>query len=285
MNENSAALATQSITLSGYTHRYIDAGAGDETIFLVHGFSSSLDVFEKVVPLLAASRRVLALDLLGFGKSQKPLDVRYTLDFYADLMLEFLQKTNALGAGKKVFAAGHSMGGKYLLALALLRPNKLTKIVISNTDGFIYVPPVIRAASLWGVRHLLHKAISRPDFVRKTMGNVYHDPSHITPEHFQRNVEMLQSRENFDAMMALNRDYRFLDLRRTGLRKRLPELSLPVLILWGEQDKFIPPKYAAVAQREIPNATLRMIPDCGHVPMIEKPREFVELTSAFFNAV
>jgi len=277
-------LETKFITLAGYSHRYVEAGAGNETIFLVHGFSSSLDAFEKVIPLFARTYRVLALDLLGFGQSEKPLNVRYTLSLYSDLMLEFLQQTDALGSGKQLFAVGHSMGGKYLLALSLLHPNALTKLVISNTDGFIYVPSMVRAASFWGVRHLVRRMVSNPNFVRKTMQNVYHDSSLITPDHFKRNVEMVQSRENFDAMMALNRDYRYLDLRRTGLRARLSELTLPVLIVWGEQDRFIPPKYAAIAKREIPNSTLQMIPNCGHVPMVEKPNEFVQLSTAFFNS-
>lgn len=274
-------IETKFITLSGYKHRYVEAGKGD-TLFLAHGFSSSLDVFEKVIPDFACHYRVLALDLLGFGKSDKPVEVRYSLSFYAKLIIEFLEKINAFSA-RNVYAVGHSMGGKYLLALSVLYPNTLTKLVVSNTDGFLYVPPFVRAASLWGVRHLVRRLVSSPTFVRQTMRSVYYDPSHITEEHFQRNVEMVRSKEHFEAMMALNRDYRYLDLQRTGIRNRLRELRLPVLILWGENDRFIPPKYAEVARQEVPNSTVQMIPNCGHVPMVEKPREFFEVVHQFLS--
>lgn len=274
-------LETKFITLSGYKHRYVEAGAGD-VLFLAHGFSSSLEAFEKVIPAFAQRYRVLALDLLGFGKSEKPVAVRYSLSFYAKLMLEFLEKTNAF-SGKNLYAVGHSMGGKYLLALSVLYPNTLTKLVLSNTDGFLNVPSFVRAASLWGVRHLVRRLVSSPAFVRQTMRSVYHDPSLITEEHFRRNVEMVRSKENFEAMMALNRDYRHLDLRRTGIRNRLKDLRLPILILWGENDRFIPTKYAEVAQRELPGSVVKMIPNCGHVPMVEKPREFVDLVCQFLN--
>ncbi len=274
-------IETKFITLSGYKHRYVEAGTGD-ALFLAHGFSSSLEIFEKVIPAFAQRYRVLALDLLGFGKSDKPVEVRYSLSFYAKLMLEFLEKTNAC-SGKNLYAIGHSMGGKYLLALSVLYPNTLTKLVVSNTDGFLYVPSFVRAASLWGVRHLVRRLVSSPAFVRQTMRSVYHDPSLITDEHFRRNVEMVKSRENFEAMMALNRDYRHLDLRRTGIRNRLKELRLPILILWGENDRFIPAKYAEIAKRELPSSTVHMIPNCGHVPMVEKPREFVEIVCKFLS--
>ncbi|MDW8466279.1 MAG: alpha/beta hydrolase [Chloroherpetonaceae bacterium] len=274
-------IETKFITLSGYKHRYVEAGKGD-ALFLTHGFSSSLNIFEKVIPSFAQHYRVLALDLLGFGKSDKPIAVRYSLSFYAKLMIEFLEKTGAFSS-RAVYAVGHSMGGKYLLALCVLYPDSLTKLVVSNTDGFLYVPPFVRAASLWGVRHLVRQLVSTPAFVRQTMRSVYYDPSHITEEHFQRNIEMVRSDEHFAAMMALNRDYRHLDLQRTGIRNRLRELRLPVLILWGEHDRFIPPKYAEIARREVPNSTLHIIPNCGHVPMVEQPKEFFEVVHKFLS--
>lgn len=273
-------MSTNFITLSGFKHRYVEAGEGD-TLLLLHGFSSSLDVFEKVIPAFAQRYRVLALDLLGFGKSDKPVHVRYSLSFYAKLAMEFLEKTHAL-ASKNVYAIGHSMGGKYLLALSVLYPNVLTKLVISNTDGFLNVPSFVRAASLWDSSSCAPPCLFT-DFYSPDHAQCLPRPSHITDEHFRRNVEMVRSRENFEAMMALNRDYRYLDLRRTGIRNRLKELRIPILILWGENDRFIPPKYAEIAHRELPGSFLQMIPNCGHVPMVEKPKEFVEIVCKFLS--
>lgn len=226
---------------------------------------------------------MLALDLLGFGGSEKPTREQYSLALYSRLLQEFLEKTGATGTGKKVYAAGHSMGGKILLAFAVLYPKSLNKLALIDTDGFLHVPAVVRLASVWGVRHLLRKLIGRESFVRQTMQSVYHDPAVITDEHFQRNLSMVRDRENFDAIMALNRNYHLLDLKRTGIRNRLGELKLPVLIMWGEQDRFVHSKCAAVAHGEMPHASLCLIPNCGHIPMVETPDIFIEAVEGFLR--
>ncbi len=269
------------ITLSGYKHRYIDEGSGSKVLFLVHGFSSSLDIFYRVVPLFAQRYRVLALDLLAFGKSDKPTNVRYSLDLYAKLMKEFLEKTTS--PRDSIYGIGHSMGAKYLVAMSVYYPNTFTKLVLCDSDGFLYLPPFIMMASSFLLKPILYKMVSKPSFVKKTMQSVYYDPAHITEEHLNQNLEMVKSKENFDAMMSLNRDFKYLDLKRTKVRARLKEMKTPTLVIWGANDKFIPVKYAKVVQREIPNARLVLIPECGHVPMVEKPQAFFEAVDRFIN--
>ncbi len=269
------------ITLSGYQHRYIESGSGDSSIILVHGMSSSIEIFENAIPKLSKYMRVLALDLLGFGQSDKPISENYTLEFYADMLREFMEKTNCIGQGKSVCLLGHSMGGKYVLTLSLNYPKLVDKVVLSNSDGFIYVPHVIRAASLWGVRHILHKIVTRRKFVQDAMKKVYHDPSHITPEHFELNFKMARDKNIFRTIMLLNKNYKKLDLRRMGYRDRLSELRQPVLIIWGDKDQFISPKSAYIADREIPNSKLHIIPNCGHAPMVEKANIFADLIIEF----
>lgn len=270
------------ITLSGYKHRYIDEGSGSRVLFLVHGFSSSLDIFYRVVPLFAQRYRVLALDLLAFGKSDKPTNVRYSLDLYAKLMKEFLEKTTS--SSDSIYGIGHSMGAKYLVAMSVYYPNTFTKLVLCDSDGFLYLPPFIMMASSFLLKPFLYKMVSKPSFVKKTMQSVYYDPAHITEEHLNQNLEMVKSKENFDAMMSLNRNFKYLDLKRTKVRARLKEMKTPTLVIWGANDKFIPVKYAKVVHKEIPNSRLHLIPECGHVPMVEKPNEFVQAVEDFINA-
>lgn len=269
------------IMLSGYKHRYIDEGSGSSVIFLAHGFSSSLDIFYRVVPLFAERHRVLALDLLAFGQTDKPTNVRYSLELYANLMKEFLEKTTS--PSDSIYGVGHSMGAKYLVAMSVFYPNTFEKLVLSNSDGFLNLPPFIMMASSFLLKPILYKLVSKPSFVKKTMKSVYYDPAHITEEHLNQNLEMVKSKENFDAMMSLNRDFKHLDLKRTKVRARLKEMQTPTLIIWGANDKFIPVKYARVVHKEIPNSRLFLIPECGHVPMVEKPIEFVQAVEDFIN--
>jgi pimeloyl-ACP methyl ester carboxylesterase len=271
------------ITLSGYKHRYIDCGQGDTSLILIHGMSSSLEIFEKSLPVLSKHMRVLALDLLGFGQSDKPHTENYTLEFYANLIREFILNTDCHGPDKQVVVLGHSMGGKYALTLSLNYPELVQKVVLSNSDGFIHVPHVIRAASFWGIRHVLHKMISRRNFVENAMKKVYHDPSHITKDHLELNLKMARDKQIFRTIMLLNKNFKKLDLKRTGYRDRLPELQKPVLIIWGQQDQFLSPKSAHLAEREIQNSELHIIPNCGHAPMVEKSDIFTKLIIDFVS--
>jgi len=276
-------IPSQEMTLSGHKHRYIDVGSGDKSLVLVHGISSSLDIYERVIPHFAKHYRVLAFDLLGFGESEKPLKKNYTLHFYANLIDEFIQKMNILGKGKEVYLLGHSMGGKYSIATAVLHPKSIHKLILTNTDGFLHVPHVIRAASFWGFRHLIKKIVTRRSFVEKAMQSVYYDASKVTEEHLEYNLRMICDDETFNTVMILNRNYRELDLKRTGLRSRLNEVQIPVLIIWGEQDKFISPKCGVTAQQELANSELHIIKNCGHAPMFEQHEEFAQATLEFLG--
>ncbi|MDX2128700.1 MAG: alpha/beta hydrolase [Chloroherpetonaceae bacterium] len=267
------------IQLGNYNHRYFEAGAGQKTLVLLHGFSSSIEAYERVIPLFASHYRVLALDWLGFGGSDKPSTIQYSLTLYASLLSEFLAKTTM--PGEPLVAVGHSMGAKYLLANETIYPKQFEKLVLTDSDGFLSLPGFIGMASVWGVRHVLHKVVSSRKFVRKTMQSVYHNPTHITPAHFERNWEMVRKKENYEAMMALNRSFKKLDLKRSGVRAKLGEVKKPVLIIWGRNDRFIPPKYAELIHREIKGSTLHFIEECGHVPMVEKPEEYFETVVQF----
>jgi pimeloyl-ACP methyl ester carboxylesterase len=287
MAEKPTVVKESTITLGGFRHYMIDAVPEQpttKTVFLAHGFSSSLEIFYKVIPLLAARYRVIGIDFLGFGNSEKPFGAHYSLEKYSAAIHEFLTLMRR-SPQEEFFGIGHSMGGKYLAAHSVFYPEDFKKNILSNTDGFIYIPPVIRLASAPVIKTLVYKLIAMPCFVRKTMRSVYYDPSHITDIHFRRNLAMIQNRQNYDAMMELNRNYKYLDLKRVGIRAKLSSVKTPTLILWGENDRFISPKYARVAHAEIPGSELVFIPQCGHVPMVEKSERFVELVSAFIDRV
>ena len=268
------------IILGGHRHRYIDMGGSAPVMLLLHGISSSLDYFGPSIPLLARSFRVLGLDLLGFGESDKPQTIPYTLRLYADLIHEFLQKTGAI-AGGEVYATGHSMGGKYLLATALLYPGVFTKLVLSNTDGFIILPSFARALSLPGVRHLLKPVVTNERIAAKMLDMAIHNRQAVDGDTWRRVLSVARDHEAFETVMILNRHMLKLDLKRTGLRARLGELKQPVLIIWGEQDKYLSPRLAHIAHRELPNAKPLFFRKCGHSPMLEYPERFSEAITEF----
>jgi pimeloyl-ACP methyl ester carboxylesterase len=268
------------ITLGGHRHRYIDTGGSSPVMLLLHGISSSLDYFGPSIPLLARSFRVLGLDLLGFGESDKPQSISYSLHLYASLIYEFLSKTGAPDGGK-VYATGHSMGGKYLLATALLYPGAFTKMVLCNTDGFIVLPAFARALSLPGLRHLLKPLVTGERIASKMLDVAIHNRQAIESDAWRRVLDVARDRETFETVMSLNRHMFKLDLKRTGLRARLGELTLPVLIIWGDRDRYLSPRFAHIARRELPNAKLLLFRECGHSPMLEYPERFSKAITEF----
>jgi len=261
------------ITLSGHRHRYLDTGSDTPVMLLLHGISASFDFYDLVIPQLAGSFRVLGLDLLGFGGSDKPKDITYSLQLYADLIHEFLEKTGAISQGP-VYGTGHSMGGKYLLATALTHPGTFGKLVLSNTDGFVTLPSWSRAISLPGVRHLLKPLVTTEKVSRKMFDAALHNRQAIDDELYGRLLGIARDRGAFDTTMKLNRNMPNLDMQRTGLRSRLGELKQPVLIIWGDHDQYISPKIASVVKQELPISKLIVFRDCGHCPMLEYPKKF-----------
>ncbi len=267
------------ITLGGHRHRYVATGSSAKTMLLLHGISSSLDFYEQVIPSLSRSFRVLALDFLGFGLSDKPRKTDYSLELYSSLIREFLEKTDSIG--ESLFATGHSMGGKYLLASALLYPGTFRKLVLSNTDGFINVPAWVRGISLPGVRQILKKVMTGEKMAEKMFTSAFYRTENVDPRSFRKNLDAVRDGEAFDTVMMLNRNLAKLDLNRTGLRKRLGELNIPVLIIWGDRDRYFSPKIAGSVKTELPCSELVMFAECGHAPMLEYPEKFSETVREF----
>jgi pimeloyl-ACP methyl ester carboxylesterase len=272
--------SSQYITLGGYSHHYIDTGGDKPVILLLHGFASDLDVYIRVIPELAKTYRVLAIDSLGFGKTAKPTGETYSLTLYAKLMAEFIDKINV----GKMMVVGHSMGGKIAMVLTVLYPHLVSKLVLVDTDGFFKVPFFMQLGSLKLMKPIIFKLIGSRSFIKQTLKSVYVNHALITEELIDRNVEMVADPATREAMVSMNANYYLNDLTRTGYRKRLSELKLPILIIWGDTDKFVATKYAAVANRELPNSQLVIIKHCGHVPQYEQPEAFLQALKSFDGA-
>lgn len=269
------------IILGGHKHRFFDSGGSKPALLLLHGISCSLDFFEEAIPFLSLSFRVLALDLLGFGGSAKPKKAPYSLKLYSSLIIEFLEKTRNPG-NNTVFAAGHSMGGKYLLATELFYPGSFDKLILSNTDGFADQPVWVRGISLPGIRQILKKVFTSESVASKAFKTAFHNPERVNNIAYAKNLMVSRDKDAIDTVMSLNRKFRQLDLARTGLRQQLNRLNVPVLILWGDHDRYIAPSVARIVHNEIPDSELYIFKNCGHAPMLEYPESFSTIVTRFF---
>lgn len=260
------------ITIDGYRLHLLEAGRGP-LVLLLHGFAGSAEDWRPTVEALAhIGYRALAVDALGFGRSAKPADAPYSLEFVAGLYRALLDRLRV----ERAALLAHSMGGKYALAMALLHPARVAALALVAPDGFAEASPLTRAGGLPLVGSALLWLSARPAMVRLMLAAAFVEPeAHVTAAILERGRAALIGAENRRFLTALSRRYEATDLARTGLRARLGELRVPTLLVWGEGDRIFslePSGRAAAA--EIAGSHLLTIPRCGHFPQVEAARQF-----------
>ncbi|MDX6443744.1 MAG: hypothetical protein QOH71_818 [Blastocatellia bacterium] len=263
------------VEIEGMRIHYRDEGAGQPLVML-HGFGSSLYTWDGWVRQLAGKRRLIRLDLPGFGLTGPALDGNYTADRYVRVVTELLDR---LGV-ERADIAGNSMGGRTALMFALQHPERVRKLILVDAGGFAPWPEpmLFKLANTPIVGRWLVVHVTPRFAVRRNLETVYGDPSRLTDAVVNRYWDMTLRAGNRGAMVA----------RITGppdpvLADRLGELKLPVLIQWGELDGWIPLSDAQGFQRGIAGAELRVYPGAGHVPMEELPEATARDADAFLG--
>lgn len=272
-------IISNTIRIQGYTLHFLACGRGPAVI-LLQGFPVSADYWRPTLELLGRSGyRAIAVDTLGFGQSDKPDHAPYSLPFFANLYADLL---DALNLEHATFV-GHSFGGKLALSTAVLHPQRVSRLVLLDSDGFTSIPYFIRVPGPLGrVGELLLWLSSHPALIRAQMQLAFYDPTpHVTPGMVALGSDVLRLPKNRRVLMLMSRRYKDNDLLHSGLRARLGELRIPTLVIWGEHDRVFAPCYGEIASREIPCARLVTIPRCGHFPHIETPRVFHGLLLGF----
>ena len=271
--------ATRTVQLGDHAINVVDTGGDDDRPVLVflHGLSGRWQNWLLTMPAFAATHRCVAPDLPGFGDSSMPPD-GISIRGYARLVDELC---DALGIRRAV-VVGNSMGGFIGAELALSFPTRVDKLVLVSAAGlsieYVRREPLLAAArvlSVTGTRSLPYseRIISRPRLRRAAL------------QMFIRYPERLSSPLAWELMQGTGKPgfVHALDaLTSYSFRERLPEIEVPVLIVWGENDLLVPVGDAARFERLIgPNARRVIFEDTGHAPMIERPSRFNEVLSGF----
>jgi pimeloyl-ACP methyl ester carboxylesterase len=248
--------------LDGARIRYVDKGEGPPVV-LVHGFASALETWDPVMPELARTHRVIALDLKGFGWSDRP-EGDYSPAAEAALTLKLLDQ---LGVRRAAFVA-HSWGSSVTLALALAAPERVSRIALY--DAWVYeeqLPTTFLVARADGLGELLFALFydQRPD---ERISLAFYD-KHLVSEKLVEDVERALDRPGTSAAaLAAVRGQRFADQQ-----EKYRTIDRPVLLLWGREDVVTTLKFGERLARDLPRARLVVYPQCGHFPMIEAKRQ------------
>ncbi|OLP17177.1 alpha/beta hydrolase [Leptolyngbya sp. 'hensonii'] len=246
-------------------------------LILLHGFGASIGHWRHNITELGQSHAVYALDMLGFGATEKPITT-YNVSLWVDQIYDFWQTL----IRKPVVLVGNSIGSLVCMAAAAAHPEMVQGIVMmSLPDPHLeadLVPAPLRPLVMLTkkvVAALLMPAfyvVRRPGFVRQWAGVAYANPEAVTDELVEILVGPAQDRGAVGAFAAI---FKGMSLPEPGLSARLllPTLTIPILLIWGKQDRMVPYPLARPQQfiQYNPRLTLIELEDCGHCPHDECP--------------
>lgn len=239
---------------------------GKPPILLIHGFASSTYTFRRIIPLLQEKFSILAIDLPGFGKSEKSTSFVYSFENYAKLMFECIHQFGFAD----ICIAAHSMGGQIALNMARIAPEKIHKLILLSSSGYLKRAKklLICSSYLPFFDKIIHYYIGRKD-VKYHLGNVFFDQSLINDELIREFGRPLAEKGFYKALIRLIR-HREGDL----LPQQLKDIQVPTLLLWGEEDRVVPVEVGKRLVRDLPDARLITYEETGHLITEERP-EFV----------
>jgi len=259
----------QYATIDGARLRYVDVGDGPAVV-LIHGFGASLDSWATVVPALATSHRVLALDLKGFGWSDRP-EGDYSPAAQAKLVLELM---TARGIDRAAIV-GQSWGGAVALSVVAAAPERVTRVAIYGGLAFEdQINGFMSWARVRGVGALMFWLMWDGTLLGENASSAFYDKSLVTADALDR-IEAAQERPG--ARAAAYAVVSQIDL--SAIEPRYRTMTQPFLLLWGREDAIVPRRYGERLAHELPNAKLIIYPRCGHLPQLEAPKSTADLAA------
>jgi len=265
------------LDLAGGEIQAFDTGPrGTPPIVLVHCFTCAIDWWDRVMPALSKDHRVVALDLLGHGGSEKPAS-GYSMEDQAQLVAEALEELNVDPAT----VVGHSLGGTVATALAAERPDLVEQLVIvdqaPDNDGYGSGLPLRAALTFTPV---LGPALWRvaPDSAVKDGLGVAFAPDFDVPQQFVDDFRRM-TYTSYDDSAASETDY----TDEMPLDRRIERSGIPLLAIFGDEEQIYDSEEALAAYARVPGARTVLIKGAGHSPNVEKPAQTARLILAFAN--
>ena len=248
------------------------------TILLIHGYTASLYVWKTTAPMLAdAGFHVVAVDLLGFGYSDKPSWFDYAISSQARVVARFM---NVVGIGRATIV-GSSYGGAVAATLALDYPERVEKLVLVDTvcNDNLRNHPVLKLAAIPGVGEVLTPfLVDSRAYQRRRMRTTLSPANHelITDERVEGILRPLTAADAHHSLLATSRAW-----AADRIEQDAHLIDQPTLIIWGEDDRVIPVSDGHKLHDSILHSRLVVFHDCGHVPQEEKSDLFVEVVNEF----
>ncbi|MDQ3952065.1 MAG: alpha/beta hydrolase [Actinomycetota bacterium] len=242
----------------GQTARLVDLGSG-EPVVVLHGWGGRIESMAPVIHCLASSRRVLALDLPGFGESPAPADAWGTPDYAA-----FVSDVLVSAGVERADFVGHSFGAKTSLYLAATS-TVVRRLVLAGSSG-LRTPPSFKAR--------VKRGVSRAGRAAGRLG----PPGHALRDALYRRI----ASEDYRNAGPLRPT--FVKVVNEDLTELLPKVSSPTLLVWGTNDDAVPVAHARTMEQRIPDAGLVMLEGAGHFAYLDEPDRFCRIVRHFIQS-
>lgn len=268
------------LAIDGLQVHVRDEGPRDDAapIVLLHGTSASLHTWDGWTQQLARERRVVRVDLPGFGLTGPRPDADYHVASYVEFVTALLDTLDI----EHCVLAGNSFGGWIAWETALARPTRVRALVLVDAAGYPLesqsVPIGFRIARTPLLGGLMRSVLPRR-VIESSLRNTYGDPSRVTPALVDRYYELTLRQGNRAALAQ-----RFAAGRSAAEPGRIRDLQLPTLILWGGKDRLIPLEFGERFARDIHGSRLVVFDALGHVPHEEDPARTVEAVLPFIQS-
>jgi pimeloyl-ACP methyl ester carboxylesterase len=282
--EQLADANSQFIEINGLTVHVKTMGHGEPVILLLHGFGASLFSWHAVMEPLSQHGTVIAYDRPAFGLTERPMtwtgENPYSSQASVDLLLGILDHFNV----QEAILVGNSAGGTVSMQFTLQHPERVQALILVDPavyeggGGPSWLRPFYKTPQMNHLGPLIVRSIqsSGLDLIKMA----WYDPSKITPETMAGYTKPLKA-DNWDRALW----YFTAASQPSNLPERLSEFTLPVLVITGDTDKIVPTEYSVRLAGELPNATLVVIPQAGHVPHEEQPVAFMQAVAEFLKTI
>jgi pimeloyl-ACP methyl ester carboxylesterase len=245
---------------------YRDEGTGP-TLVLLHGVGSSLHTWDDWVERLAPHYRIIRIDLPGHGLTgSDPSIERYQTPYMIDKLEKFLNQLNI----DDIYLAGNSWGGYISWNYALHRPDRVKKLVLLDAVGFPQnMPFFMNLAALPGIGEL--NGVMMPKFITDmNIKAAFGDADKVTDELQQRYFDLTMRHGNREGLINVLRTLKE-QFNNSNLGDRVKEIQIPTLLMWGDQDEWVPLSIMQQFEQALPNSQSIVYEGIGHLPMEELP--------------
>ena len=286
------SFGSRTVAIDGVNIHYVCGGSGSPVV-LVHGLGSSAAVeFYFNLEPLAANHRVFAIDLPGFGHSDKPV-LAYTIELFVKAVRDLM----ACETLERAAVMGVSMGGRVALGLALESPDLVERLVLVDALGVgpprrvlayrILLTKGLGELTLSGTARALRRM--NPATIRRFWGWYLRRPGRVdtilSDERIANHGTLLSTPEYRASYLSALRSIARMGQLRDGItvEDRLSELRMPTLLIWGRHDHIFPASHAEAAKDKLRNGRVEIFENSGHTPQMEEPDRFNRLVLDFLS--